>query len=82
MREPEPESDTFLSRLDVAARLDVAERNIASLSAFQSQVLSLKSKLEAPPPSRVIEIPVNDVKMCVEALSSLVTGLHFFVGGS
>lgn len=73
MREPEPESDTFLSRLDVAARLDVAERNIASLSAFQSQVLSLKSKLEAPPPSRVIEIPVNDVKMCVEALSSLVT---------
>ncbi|KAL4071874.1 hypothetical protein J3A83DRAFT_2927061 [Scleroderma citrinum] len=61
----EPESDRFLSRLNLA------ERNIASLSTVQSQVNALKSKLDSPDP-KPIEMPMNVIKVCADALNSLV----------
>ncbi|KAG6331956.1 hypothetical protein ID866_7134 [Astraeus odoratus] len=60
-----PESDRFL------CRLNLAERNIASLSTLQNQINSLKSRLDNPEP-KPVEIPANDVKACADALGSLV----------
>ncbi|KAI6015214.1 hypothetical protein F5J12DRAFT_816670 [Pisolithus orientalis] len=51
----EPESDRLF------CRLNLAERNIASLSTLQTQN-------QSPP-----EFPTNDLKACAEALGSLVT---------
>lgn len=61
----EPESDRFL------CRLNLAERNIASLSTVQNQVNALKSKLDNPEP-KPVEIPMNEMKACADALGALV----------
>ncbi|KAF8839981.1 hypothetical protein BDN67DRAFT_969224 [Paxillus ammoniavirescens] len=61
----EPESERLL------CRINVAERNIASLSSLQSQVNTLRSRLDAPEP-RPAEAHLNDVKACAEALNNLV----------
>jgi hypothetical protein len=63
----EPESERLL------CRINVAERNIASLSSLQSQVNTLRSRLDAPEP-RPAEAHLNDVKACAEALNNLVFG--------
>lgn len=64
----EPESDRLF------CRLNLAERNIASLSTLQTQVNALKSRLDNPEP-QLTELPACDVKACAEALGSLVTEL-------
>jgi len=63
----EPESDRFL------CRLNLAERNIASLSTVQNQVNALESKLDNPEP-KPVEIPMNEMKACADALGALVAG--------
>ncbi|KAI6014528.1 hypothetical protein PISMIDRAFT_672274 [Pisolithus microcarpus 441] len=64
----EPESDRLF------CRLNLAERNIASLSTLQAQVNALKSRLDNPEP-QLTELAVCDVKACAEALGSLVSEL-------
>lgn len=62
----EPESDRLF------CRLNLAERNIASLSTLQTQVNALKNRLDDPEP-KPTEFPTNDLKACAEALGALVT---------
>ncbi|KAH7886759.1 hypothetical protein F5I97DRAFT_1046410 [Phlebopus sp. FC_14] len=62
----EPESDQLLSRINLA------ERNIASLSSLQSQVNTLCNRLDAPEP-RTLDAPLSDVKACADALKALVS---------
>ncbi|KAI6024205.1 hypothetical protein EDC04DRAFT_284274 [Pisolithus marmoratus] len=64
----EPESDR------VFCRLNLAERNIASLSTLQTQVNALKNRLDDPEPKST-ELSTSDLKACAEALGSLVTGV-------
>ncbi|KIK95747.1 hypothetical protein PAXRUDRAFT_826698 [Paxillus rubicundulus Ve08.2h10] len=61
----EPDSERLL------CRINMAERNIASLSSLQSQVNTLRSRLDAPEP-RPAEAHLSDVKACAEALNNLV----------
>ncbi|KAF9220614.1 hypothetical protein BS17DRAFT_309026 [Gyrodon lividus] len=62
----EPESERLL------CRVNVAERNIASLSSLPSQVNTLRSRLDTPEP-RPLEAHLSDVKVCAEALNNLVS---------
>ncbi|KIJ67364.1 hypothetical protein HYDPIDRAFT_37904 [Hydnomerulius pinastri MD-312] len=62
----EPESDRLL------CRINLAERNIASLSGLQTQVNTLRNRLDAPEPEP-LEAPLSDVRACAEALNTLVS---------
>lgn len=76
----EPDSERLL------CRITGAERNIATLSTLQgqmivlqNQVTTLRAKVDAPEP-KPVETRLDDIKVCADALNNLVSGVsHSFL---